>query len=395
MSRILLAWELGGGYGHVAIMRGVAQALRELGHECVFAVRELRPAEEYLPPELGTILQAPRTPIQARSPVKIQTSYASLLHNTGFDDPLDLAGRLRAWIGLLRASRIDAVLANHAPVALLAARALGLPRGQFGASFVIPPLVSPFPGFQPQLQVKDSVLRHNEAEVLRALNQALERLRLSPLEQLQQIFEGCHTRIFGYPELDAYGADSREAGAHMGIADQSYGEAPQWPAMPGPRVLAYLRPFTHLEALMQALQASRLNLLVRISGMSPDKLRSFERPGLSVTGHSIHLRQAAEACDAMIHYAPDGTTAEMLLAGKPGLLLPLDVEKVLLTGRAQQLGAVLASGGNDPQQIGLLLERLVEDQDLRRNAEAFAARHRGQDRNAILPAYARDFSRSL
>ncbi|MDM4769332.1 glycosyltransferase [Solimonas sp. SE-A11] len=395
MKRILLAWELGGGYGHVAIMRGVAQALRELGHECVFAVRELRPAEEYLPPELGTVLQAPRTPIQARSPVRIQTSYASLLHNTGFDDPIDLAGRLRAWIGLLRASRIDAVLANHAPVALLAARAVGLPRGQFGASFVIPPQASPFPGFQPQLQVKDSVLRHNEAEVLRALNQALERLRLSPLEKLQQIFEDCHTRIFGYPELDAYGAASRETGAHMGIADQSYGEVPQWPAMPGPRVLAYLRPFAHLDALMQALQASRLNLLVRISDMSPDKLRAFERPGLTITGRSIHLRQAAEACDAMVHYGPDGTTAEMLLAGKPGLLVPLDVEKVLLTGRAQQLGAVLASGSNDPRQIGQLLERLVEDQDLRRNAEAFAARHRGQDRNAILPAYARDFSRSL
>ena len=217
MKRILLAWELGGGYGHVAIMRGVAQALRELGHECIFAVRELRPAEEYLPPELGIVVQAPRSPIQARSPVNIQTSYASLLHNTGFDDPIDLAGRLRSWIELLRAFRIDAVLANHAPVALLAARALELPRGQFGASFGIPPLVSPFPGFQPQLQVKDSILQHNETEVLRALNQALQRLRLSPLEQLQQIFEGLphpHLRLPGTGCLRRRLARTRQPHGH-------------------------------------------------------------------------------------------------------------------------------------------------------------------------------------
>lgn len=390
-KRILLAWELGAGYGHVAVMRGVAQTLRELGHECVFAVRELRAAEETLPPELGLLVQAPRSPPLARSPVKVQTSYASLLHNTGFDDAVELAGRLRAWCDLIKALRIDAVLANHAPVPLLAARALDLPRGQFGASFIVPPEVSPFPCFQPQLNVAEDVLRHNEAEVLRRLNQALERLRLAPLERLQQIFEGCHSRILGYPELDAYDPKLREPGSHLGVADQSYGDTPPWSTQPGPRVFAYLRAFDHLQPLMHALQASRLNLLVRVADMAPEKLKPFLRPGMVITGGSVHLRQAAEQCDAMIHYGPDGSTAEMLLAGKPGLLLPIDVEKVLLAWRAQQLGAALVSEGRDAQKIGGLLERLVEDDSLKRGAEAFAARYRGQDRNAILPDYARDF----
>lgn len=394
MSRILLAWELGTGFGHVAILRRVAQALKARGHDCFFAVRELGPAEEYLP-ELGPVLQAPRSPVLARNPVKIQTSYASLLHNTGFDDPIELAGRLRAWQEMMRVLRIDAVLANHAPGALIAARALGLPRGHFGASFIVPPALAPFPSFQPQLQIADSVLRHNESEVLRSLNRALERQKLAPLESLQQIFEGCHTRIFGYPELDAYGAASREPGSHLGVPDQSHGKSPVWADFAGPRVFAYLRPFAHLNPVMQALQASRLNVLVRIAELPPEKLRPFLRPGLVVTADSVHLRQAAEQCDAMIHYGPDGTTADMLLAGKPGLVLPIDVEKALLSWRSQQLGAVLVSEGRDAAAIGGLLERLVEDQGLRRSAEAFAARYRSQDRSAIPAIYAASFLDSL
>jgi UDP:flavonoid glycosyltransferase YjiC (YdhE family) len=394
MSRLLLAWELGGSYGHVAILRSVAQELRARGHECFFAVRELRAGEEYLP-ELGPLLQGPRPPERSRSPVKVQASYASLLHNTGFDDPVELAGRLRAWGELMQTLSVDAVLANHAPVALLAARALDLPRAQFGASFCVPPDTTPFPSFQPQLQVRDALLRHNEAEVLRALNQALERLHRAPLENLQQIFGNCHTGVFGYRELDTYDPALRKPGIHLGLPDNSHGEAPSWATWPGPRVFCYLRRNEQLQALMQALQASRLNVLVRITDLPPEQLRAFERPGLVITGQSIHMRQAAETCDAMIHNGPDGTTTEMLLAGKPGLLMPLDLEKMLVSARAQQMGAVLVSGGSDPQRIGGLLEQLVEDASLRRNAEDFATRYRKQDRGAILPAYAEDVLAAL
>lgn len=393
MSRILLAWELGAGYGHVAVMRGVAQALRALGHECLFAVRELHPAEEFFEPELGPVFQTPRAPAAAKQPVKLQLSYASLLHNTGFDDPLALAARLRAWRQLIQTLRIDAVLANHAPGALIAARSLALPRSVFGASFTVPPALSPFPAFQPQLQFDPQVLIRNEGQVLLQLNQALERLRLAPFDCLQDIFADSHTCVFGYPELDVY--ETARPQVFAGLADHSHGEAPPWPDMPGPRVFAYLRPFKHLEPLLRALHASRVCALVRIADVPLEKLRPYLRPGLTFTSKSIHLRQAAEQCDAMIHYAPDGTTAEMLLAGKPGLLLPIDVEKVLTARRAQQLGAVLATEGLDEKLLAQLLQRLVEDGSLRAGAEAFAARYRTQDRSAILPAYAADFVRGL
>ena len=41
MARVLLAWELGGNYGHLVALRALACELRRRGHECVFAVLAL------------------------------------------------------------------------------------------------------------------------------------------------------------------------------------------------------------------------------------------------------------------------------------------------------------------------------------------------------------------
>jgi UDP:flavonoid glycosyltransferase YjiC (YdhE family) len=97
----------------------------------------------------------------------------------------------------------------------------------------------------------------------------------------------------------------------------------------------------------------------------------------------------------MLHYAPNGTTSEMLLAGKPGLLLPADLEKGLVARRAQQQGAAIVDPGKDEAVLGQQLERLVEDLSLRSAAEAFAARYRHQDRAAIMPGIAARFAQRL
>lgn len=44
MSRILFAWELGGGYGHLGPFRPIAEALLAQGHELTLAVRDVERA---------------------------------------------------------------------------------------------------------------------------------------------------------------------------------------------------------------------------------------------------------------------------------------------------------------------------------------------------------------
>ncbi len=381
MARILLAWELGGGYGHLASLRIAARQLHAAGHQCLFAVRMLENAAEFLEHELGPVLQAPVRLGNGRNPVELQLSYASLLHNVGFDDPVGLAARIAAWRELLRTWRVDRLVVDHSPIALIAARSLDLPAAAIGSGFDLPPLRHPFPGFQPWAAVPEAQLVHNEEQVLIELNGALQRLRLPPYENLQAIYAGCARALLTYPELDHY--ETPRAEFFLGVPDYAVGAAPAWPAGTAPRVLAYLRPHPHLETMLKVLSASKARVLLRIAEIEPERIRPHLRPGFEVIGQSINLRQAAQECDAYLHYAAHGTVAEMLLAGKPGLLWPDNLERSLVARRAEQLGAAVAAprqGEFNPQAA---LEQVLADTQLRACAEQFAQRYRHYDRRAI------------
>lgn len=381
MSRILLAWELGGGFGHLASLRIAARQLRALGHDCVFAVRLLENAAEFLEPELGPVLQAPVRLGSGRNPVALQLSYASLLHNTGFDDPRGLAARIAAWRELMRACRIERVVVDHSPIALIAAHSLGLPAAAIGTGFDLPPAVAPFPSFQPWAPVPHEQLVRNEEQVLLELNQALERLRLPPCDSLQAIYGDCSRALLTCPELDHYDAPRTEP--YLGVPDYAQGAAPQWPAGGGPRVIAYLRAHPQLDTMLKALAASKTRVLLRIAEIEPDKLRAYLRPGFEIVGHSIDLRRAAQECDAYLHYAAHGTVAELLLAGKPGVLWPDNVERWLVGRRAGQLGAAVVAPHQGAFDVGAALQRALDDPGLAANARKFAERYQAQDREGI------------
>lgn len=388
MSRILLAWELGGGFGHLASLRIAARQLRALGHDCVFAVRLLENAAEFLEPELGPVLQAPVRLGSGRNPVALQLSYASLLHNTGFDDPRGLAARIAAWRELMRACRIERVVVDHSPIALIAARSLGIPTAAIGTGFDLPPQVTPFPSFQPWAPVPHEQLVRNEEQVLIELNQALALLHLAPYDSLQAIYGDCRRALLTYPGLDHY--DVPRAEPYLGVPDYAQGAAPQWPAGNGPKVIAYLRAHPQLDAMLKALAASQARVLLRIAEVEPDKLRGYLRPGFEIVGHSIDLRRAARECDAYLHYAAHGTVAELLLAGKPGVLWPDNVERWLVARRAGQLGAAVVAPQQGEFDAAAALERALTDSTLRVNAEKFANRHEGADRAGIPLRLARE-----
>jgi hypothetical protein len=209
MARCLLAWELGANYGHLVVLRALARELTRQGHSCVFAVRDLGDAQAFLEPSLGPLVQAPVRARPARNAVGRQLSYASLLHNAGFGEPVELAGRIRAWHALFGAFGIERVFADHSPIALVAARSAGVPALAVGNGFTLPPQLSPFPAYAPQ--VPQAVLLRNESHVLKALNAALARLRLRPFELLQDVFRSARRALLSYAALDHY--DVQRAGS--------------------------------------------------------------------------------------------------------------------------------------------------------------------------------------
>lgn len=387
MARVLLAWELGSGFGHLVALRALARELKADGHDCAFAARLLGNAHEFLEPDLGPVYQSPLRLGASRRPVKTQVSYSSLLHNTGFDDPVELAGRLEAWRNLMKALKTDYVYADHSPLPLLAARTLGIPACYSGSGFTVPPLLTPFPSFRPRMNVPAKVLAHNDAEVLKELNRALARLKLEPMQSLQDIFAGAHPALLSYEPLDHYEVKRPEP--FLGMPDYSHGSAPAWPEGKGPKIFAYLRPNPGLMAMMDALHKSKARVLARLSGVPGASVKRYLRPGLTLVDEPISFRLAAESCDAFVNYGAHSTVAEFLLAGKPGVLMPDLHERVLTTRRAAQLGACVPVRGKEVQGFLDAIERVLEDDAPRKAAQTFAGRHRAP-RDRILPQLARE-----
>jgi hypothetical protein len=387
--RILLAWELGAGLGHLMPMRLLAAALRQRGQRVYLALRDLQSAHTALGAESHELLQAPLLLGQPLRPLRVQASYASLLHNCGFDTAAGLLGRLQAWRTLIQGLSIDALVAVHAPTALTAATSLGLPTAAMGTGFVLPPAQIPLPPYFPEKGLSPEQLAGNEAVVLGVLNQALAGLGAAPCPDLASLFRRAHPALLSYPELDHYALP--RSIPYLGQPDFSQGLPVRWGPRPEKRVFAYLRPFPGLHELLLALKNLRAQVLVHVGDLDPARLKTYLRPGLVVSSSPAHLRQVAADCDAYVGYAPHGSTTEMLLAGKPCLLIPTNVERQLVARRAEALGAARVLPQSAGQDHAGALQGLLEDPALRDAAETFARRYAAQDRSRILEDWADDW----
>lgn len=365
--RYLFAWELGAGYGHLAQIEAMAQALKAEGHGCAFAVRHLANAQQRLPPNLGPCLQAPVRLGPGLNPVKTQLSYASLLHNIGFDDPQELRARVRAWRDLMRLLRTQTLIAVHSPIALVAARSLGLKTLAVGTGFTLPPASQPFPAYDATQVLKPGLLEENEALVLSQFQEALAPLSQMRLERLADIFGDTRRALYSYPELDHY-PQAQRTEPYLGWPGNSFGVTPKWPAGGGPKLLAYLQPGPLLEPTLQALRASHARVLLRVEGVPPAHLQAATRPGLTLVDQALNLQAAATECHAFIGTGAHGHSCEMMLAGRPGLLLPATQERFMLAHRLQSQGAALLLPPDQPQRAAECLDQLLEDDRLAENA---------------------------
>ncbi|MDO9454187.1 MAG: hypothetical protein Q7J29_15215 [Stagnimonas sp.] len=381
--RILLAWELGGGLGHLAPLRVLARHLQASGWDCIWAVRDLDAAARYLsvdgPEAVAHLHQAPLAQQAPQHPVDVQLNYASTLFSCGYDEPLTLAVRLKAWCALMQQTGCTRVIANHAPSAMLAARVLGLPSAPTGTGFSVPPALTPFPPYLPD--ANPAVMLDNEHKVTGVINQALATLGADALPQLQALFDGSVAGLFTYPETDHYAA--LRGKGHLGLHDLSEGAPVQWGVAREPRVFAMLNPSAGTPALLRALAALSAQVVVKLRGIKPASLTALQRPGWVVTEQAVSLRQAAETCDLFIGHGAHGATVEALLAGKRLLLLPDQRERLMLAQRLSATGMATQLPTADVAAYGTALRRLL-DESAPQTAVAFAARHARQPRQRIL-----------
>jgi UDP:flavonoid glycosyltransferase YjiC (YdhE family) len=383
MSKLLYAWEFGANFGHIGAFLPLARALRQRGHQVRWAVSQTGPAARLLAQEDFTWMQAPICQEMPRTGPPL--SYCDILLRFGYANVEDLLGLVVAWRELLRLNGAQAVLADHSPTAILAARTLGIPVVLFSSAFCVPPRQRPLPNMRPWLALPPGQLDALEKEALASINAILERFGQPPFDAVAQLFDVAENTLIGFPELDHY-AERGPARYWGNLLHAGVGDAPAWPKLQGKRIFGYLRTGTpHHEAALAALHALREPTVVFFPDAPPTLLERYCAPHLVFSAQPLDLAQTAREADAAITYASMSTATSFLLQGKPLLLLPGHLEQFLLARRVEEMGAgLLVNPEQQPVDLEHKLRRILLEPDFALNAQAFARKYSNFPQDAVI-----------
>lgn len=299
MTKVLLAWELGGGQGHIHRLAAVARALTQYGIEPVFVWKEFTLRGLEFP---WRVVQAP-TLIHHPLPGIIDEPclYSDILWMFGFGEPQILKLYVEAWQRIIAEIKPDCIVADYAPALVLAAHNR-VPTIVVGTGFSVPPQVEKFPSFRPY-----SIESSSERERI-VVESVFEATGIT--KSLGSLFNGDRSFIFSIPELDCYYAHRTEC-EYIG----SYNAPIESVGSPSGDIWAYLSQESYYYSLV----------------MDTLKAQSYFEP----LGHALISKSLA------IHHGGIGTTLTCLLAGIPQLLLPKYQEQELTAYTVEKMGGAI------------------------------------------------------
>ena len=372
MAAILFAWELGGGYGHAFRMAEVARRLAAQGHQIAVATQSLDLVRHIFAGITTAIEPAPMPSPSAAT--HFADSYAEVLLRCGFDDPVTLENRVEVWLAILARHRPQLIITDFAPTAMLASSIAGIPVAAVENGYTLPPPQNPLPSTQAWQIADPARLQALDDAVVRVTNACLAARGQPGLVSLAGLFRGATPFLCTLPELDHY-VDRANGDFYGPIYAQSTGEAPEWPAGPGPRVFAYLDPAHPVFGPM-------LDALVQLGWPTVLHCRGgggMDRQNNSVRVHAatVQFSRALAECDFVICQGL-ATVSAALLAGRPIVQVPDQLEQMMTLHQVVRLGlgAGVLAGANTGSAV-TALELLRTDAGYAHRATQFARRYHG------------------
>ena len=379
MARVLSVWELGTGLGHIDRMLSVGRALRARGHSVQFLLKDLSRAHLRMSvDEDWWFAQSPLWLPKLNNAPALR-NYTVVLAAAGWLNPVGLASLLRAWRASIELLKPDALVCDHAPTAMLAARGLGIPVFSVGNSFEMPPADTHFPPMAFWEPEEHRRCIGQDELLLGAANQALAFLGDPPMHRLTDLFNGMQRCCMSLPELAHY--DGHAPGDLLGPAFVSdIGLAPTWPKAEGPRVFAYLAPsHAQFEPLTVALKALQWPTLIYAKGMSAEAAVRLGSASLHFETQPLHMDAVLADAQIAISHGSVGTVTAAALAGVTQLALPQQMEQWMVSRRIEQAGIGLYMKQDaKPPDWRALLKRLVQEPRFAAAARALATRHAGE-----------------
>ncbi len=301
-KHILIATEANEGWGHILPWKASIELLLQRGNPVTFACPTPRLA--YALFQLPALRCEPILwpSMHAGAASGAADNWAQLLANLGYASPKAVHACLQRWVALFRSVAPGSVVADYAPLAMVAAHALNIPFIEAGSGFCVPPnhgdaaLLLPHALNKRLSASAQAAIRHHQQAVMAAVNLALSSLSLSPsLQSLNQLYQlAGHRCVTSQPQLDPYLTDrvSRTDVLHLGpLALTPSGEIPHAWCDASPerlRVLCYLKPWTpQLPDFVAALQTAQ-GCEVLVAGLLPADIQASLNP----LARHIHLTPA-------------------------------------------------------------------------------------------------------
>lgn len=357
IATILLAWELGGGLGHIRPLLRIAHALVERGHQPVFAVRNLIEAWPVYRGKCFPFLQSPIRQRQRRTgrPPFQAATFADILAMNGFDHPDHLAPLVQGWQTLLDVVRPDLVVADHSPTLCLTAYG-SIPTVLLGTGFVLPPAHLPeFP-----VLVPGATAQLPQNQILRVMQQVQhDRGRPAP-PTLPRLLVGSNRFLTIWPEVDPY--ENIRAETHAGPLEELPPPAPRAPTR---NFFAYLTAdHPRLEEIVTGLAQSGITGQAYVRSANPDQRQRWRSRGLPVLDVPPSLEEVLPQTTVIVHHGGAGTSHAALAAGRPQLLLPQHLEHACTAQRLHMLGVAHYLGQPAVDEVAQALRSMVSSEPL-------------------------------
>lgn len=359
-ARLLLAWEHGQNFGHLARLDAVAASLRTLKVHLSWAIPEghLAVARESIALPGEAVRRTPSAGIGNTPSSSNPRSFADVLASFGFADEAALRLTVERWLEIFAQTSADGAILDYAPGAQLGALIAGLPAAHITNGFDAPPPGCPAFG----IGVRGPMIDRKNAETLDRLNCVIDRVA----RDLGRSAGASVADMLAHPtrwydctaQADPYGPRS---GIYLGPMGQPRNSVEaMWPSQKvgAKKVFVYLRDKAQVHAVLNVL--NMLDAVVVCSWPEAPSAAVGTSGSQTVVDQAVSLTPLLQSCDAVVNYGSSTLVNQCILAGRPQLMLPTDAEKWLVASRVAACGfGVLVRWPVSPDELLSTMKRVL------------------------------------
>jgi UDP:flavonoid glycosyltransferase YjiC (YdhE family) len=370
--KLLLAWELGGGMGHMSKLAALTNYFTANGHQVAYALRDVNTAKHFHHTGHHPIYQAPVLGIRGPN---IGAAYdcADMLLIRAYEDTAYLKSGIDQWQEIFTDYQPDVVVCDHAPSARLAAYIADTPSYAIGNGFTLPPLTVPLQTLQ---QIENPDLERislNEVRLNDCINRLLAQYGLPSVARAVELFYGGSTYICTFKELDQYA--QRDNTHFYGMPyDQIEGIEAVWPNYSAKKVFVYL--YSSDPVLPQLLSVLHQLSIDTLCYAKTDEIPlnfTINSKHLKFSSSPFNISDISDKCDLIICQGGSNTVAAALLQGIPLLTFPTHIEQQMTCkGLARQHLGVVLNQQADPNTLVTAINYCLTDDKISKATTNFA-----------------------